>query len=453
MLFPSEPSFLAVLLASSFVAAQDTSGAGQLRQKLSDLSGSLRWFGTTHSTYAAVEPAARAAHSTLVSLRATNPKAVPRAEEFIETLGRLVAESHHLAEMSRPRNYTPGFLDSAVFLTGSVNEWHHTINLMSKNLLRPSSYRAPQPRSKQATDNNNGKVGKATRPGTEFRDWNEGPTMVVIPTGSYTAGSSEAELKNWKVPADRQPYEQPQRRVHISKPLAFSRTEVELSQFEAFVRETNYEPRGGARWWNPSDPSVMVFNPKLNFRDPGFPQTPKSPVVAITRQDAWAYARWLSVVTGHVYRLPSEEEWEWAARGGTNTTFFWGDDPHVEQANLYANTYDQTSQGANHFQWPASNVTDGFAYTAPVASFRPNGYGLYDMTANAREFMADSWVPFLGPVAANDGSVHVGPAPFPVLRGASWNYTPRNLRINYRNAYFSSEVATNMFGIRLVREL
>ncbi|PFH61130.1 hypothetical protein XA68_18137 [Ophiocordyceps unilateralis] len=453
MLMFSQVSMPALLIALGGVASMtvpDVSSTGQLQMKLSELSESLRWSGTTHSTYAPIEPAARAAHSILVSLAATDAKAVPRAQEFIDTLSRLVAESHHLAELSRPRTYKAGFLDSATFLTGSVNEWHHTIRLMMANLTQPSSYRPPQPRSKMAGDS---KVDQSTKPGTEFRDWDQGPTMVVIPTGSYTAGSSDAELKEWRVPADRQPYEQPQRRVHIAKPLAFSRTEVELSQFEAFVQETKYQPRGGARWWNPDDPTVMVFNPHLDFRNPGFPQQANYPVVAITRQDAWAYTNWLSVVTGHKYRLPTEEEWEWAARGGTNTTFFWGNDRHVELANLYANTYDQTSQKANRFQWPAANVTDGYAYTAPVASFRPNGFGLYDMTANAREFMADSWVPFLGSVAANDGSVHTGPAPFPVLRGAAWDYTPRNLRINYRNAYFSSEVATNMFGIRLVREL
>lgn len=446
-------SLLALLLGSGDGAAAAASalpGIGQIQTKLSELSESLRWYGTTHSTYAGIEPAARTAHSALVSLAAVNPEAVPRAGEFIETLGRLVTESHYLAELSRSRNYTAGFLDSAVFLTGSVNEWHHTIGIMSANLARPSSYRAPRPRSKVGGGSN---VTKSTKPGTKFRDWSEGPTMVVIPTGSYTAGSSDEEIKNWRVPADRRGYEQPQRRVHITKPLAFSRTEVEVAQFEAFVRETNYKPRGGARWWDPADRTVMVFNPHLDFRNPGFPQTPDSPVVAITRQDAWAYARWLSTVTGHTYRLPTEEEWEWAARGGTNTIFFWGDDPRVEYANLYANTYDQTSRNTNNFQWPALNVTDGYAYTAPVASFRPNGYGLYDMTANAREFMADSWVPFLGPVAKNDGSVHVGPAPFPVVRGAAWNYTPSHLCINYRNAYFSSEVATNMFGIRLVRDL
>lgn len=420
----------------------------QLHKKLSELSEALRWHGTTQSTYSSVEPAARAAHSTLVTLAKSNSKAVPRADEFVETLGRLVAESRYMAELSRPRTYKPGFYDGVAFLTGSMNEWHHAINVIIANLERPSSYRTPRTRSKVTGISS--KITKSTKPGTEFRDWNEGPAMVVIPTGSYMSGSTEAELKQWKVTPDKWRNEMPHRRVRIAKPLAFSRTEVEVSQFEAFVRETNYKPRGGARWWNPNDPTQMVFNSHLDFRNPGFPQTPNSPVVAITIQDARAYTHWLSTVTGHTYRLPSEEEWEWAARGGTNTTFFWGND--VKHVDLYANTYDQTADKANKFQWPATNVTDGFAYTAPVASFRPNGFGLYDMIANAREFMADSWVGFLGS-SANDGSVHVGPAPFPVVRGAAWDYTVRNLRINYRDPYYSSEVATNMFGIRLVREL
>ncbi|KJZ74883.1 hypothetical protein HIM_05792 [Hirsutella minnesotensis 3608] len=447
MLFRTSISALLVALGS--VAAQAPVSAREMQVRLSELSETLRWHGTTKSTYSAVDPAARAAHSTLIRLAATNPRAVPRAQEFIETLGRLVSESKFLLELSKPRTYQPGFYDGAPFLTGAMNEWHHTINIMMANLQRPSGYRQPRPRSK-VNGGNSGRISKSTKPGTEFRDWKDGPTMVVIPTGSYMSGSTEEELRSWNVTTDKWRNELPHRRVRISKPLAFSRTEVELRQFEDFVRETNYKPRGGARWWDPSDPTQMVFRKKINYRNPGFPQTPNCPVVAITIQDARAYARWLSVVTGHKYRLPSEEEWEWAARGGTNTTFFWGND--VTEANLWANTYDQTADKANHFQWKATPGTDGFAYTAPVASFRPNGYGLYDMIANAREFMEDSWVGYLGS-SANDGSVHRGPAPFPVLRGAAWDYTVRNLRINYRDPYYSSEVASNMFGMRLVREL
>jgi formylglycine-generating enzyme required for sulfatase activity len=416
-----------------------------LQAQLHDLLEALRWGGTAQSTYPPVERAVRTAHSTLTLLAKNKPHAVPQAADFADTLERLLAESHFLSELSKPRYYTPGALDTMMFLIGSINEWHYTINLMCINLTQPSRYHHPRP-GKSAAPN----ISKTTAAATEFQDNDSGPVMVVIPTGSYTAGSSHEEHEHWNVPANRRDFELPHRAVRISKPLAFSRTEVTVKQFDTFVQQTNYQPRGGARWWSPDDRSAMVFNAALNYRNPGFPQTPDSPVVAITRQDANAYAGWLSTITSKTYRLPSEDEWEWAARGGSSDSFFWGHE--LDHVNLYANSYDLTARLANNFTWAGTNVTDGFAHTAPVASFRPNGFGLYDVTGNAREFMADTWVPNLGS-SANDGSVHTGPAPFPVVRGGAWNYQPQNLRINYRSAYFSSEVATNMFGIRLVREL
>ncbi|PFH55680.1 hypothetical protein XA68_17825 [Ophiocordyceps unilateralis] len=416
-------------------------------RKLKDLSESLRWGGTTLATYAPVVPAAREAYSTLKALKANNNSAVPRADSYIETLGRLVVESGYILEESRNRSFQAALYDTAALLTASVNEWHYTIDVIIANLTQPETYRAPQPGSFSNGDD----TTIIDKPGTVFRDWPDGPAMVVIPTGTYTAGATDAELEEFDVPVEKQGEEKPQRKVHISKPLAFSQTEVQVWEFAAFVRESHYKPRGGARWWDPADPAAQVFNPELNYLNPGFPQTKNSPVVAITRQDAFVYCNWLSVGTGHTYRLPTEDEWEWAARGGTNTTFFWGHD--FDLVYLYANAYDQTSKAVNMFPWEAANDTDGYAYTAPVASFRPNGYDLYDMTANAREFVADDWVEFLGPSAANDGSIHQGPAPFPVLRGGAWNYEPRNLRISYRDGYFSSEVSSNMFGLRLVREL
>ncbi|UNI22449.1 Formylglycine-generating enzyme [Purpureocillium takamizusanense] len=444
MMRVSALALLTLSVAGSAVAAAPD--IRQLEAQLYQLSETLRWNGTTHATYAHVEPAARAAHSTLAAIAGSDPEAVPQAALFADALARLVAESHYLTELSRARDYQAGVLDSAMFLIGSVNEWHYTVNLMGDKLRQPSSYREPPPGRSKAGD-----ISKATKPGTEFCDHDAGPTMVVIPTGTYTAGSDHEEQEHWKVPVNRRQYELPHRQVHIATPLAFSRTEITVRQFEAFLRDTDYEPRGGARWWDPADPGAMVFNPSLGWSDPGFPQTPDSPVVAVTRQDAKAYARWLSVITGQTYRLPSEDEWEWAARGGSNDSFFWGHD--LDHVNLYANSYDQTARAANNFTWVATNVTDGFPYTAPVASFRPNAFGLYDVTANAREFMADSWVPDLAR-SPNNGSVHPDPvAPFPVVRGGAWNYQPQNLRLNYRTAYFSSEVATNMFGIRLVREL
>lgn len=438
---------LLLLLISlvGIAAAHKSPRLRQLRAQLNLLANTLQWNGTTQATYAPIETAVLSAYSTLTLLAYENPNAIPQAAKFSEVLKRLISESHYLVELSAAADYEPGVLDTVMFLTGSVDEWQVAISTISKNLELPSSYRAARPGQSTARG-----IGRTTGPGIEFRDVDAGPVMVVVPTGTFTAGSTVDEQDRWQVPANRRDFELPQREVQIATPLAFGKTEVTVAEFDTFVRATSYQPRGGARWWNPANSTSMRFNPNLNYTNPGFPQTPDSPVVAITRQDAVAYAGWLSTITGATYRLPTEDEWEWAARGGSNDTFFWGND--IVQVALYANSHDNTSKQVNEFPWQNTPVTDGFAWTAPVASFQPNGFGLYDVTGNAREFCADTWVRDLS-YAARDGQAHNGVAPFPVLRGGAWNYQPQNLRINYRNAYFSSEVATNMFGFRLVREL
>lgn len=437
---------LALSAAGGIVSASPAFTINHLRDDLRSLADSLRWNNGTHATYVPIEHAVLKAHSTLSSLAKQNPHAIPRALEFSETLSRLMTESRYFVELSTPKNYNQSFLDSTMFLTGAVDEWRFTINHMSDKLEQPSRYRSPKPGHKTAIG-----ISKNTSPGTELRDHHLSPRMVVIPTGCFTAGSCQEELDHWKVPQNTRDFELPRRKVCISIPLAFGRNEITVSEFDTFVKTTGYEIRGGARWWiKLAGSAQMVFNPDLNYLNPGFPQTPNSPVVAIRWQDAKAYADWLSVITGATYRLATEDEWEWAARGGSNDTFFWGHD--LNQANVYANTYDTTSQHANNFVWPPVPVTDGFPYTSPVGSFKPNGFGLYDVTGNAREYVADNWVANLGN-AANDGSVHKGTVPFRVVRGGAWNYQPRNYRINYRDGYCSSEVATYMFGFRLAREL
>jgi formylglycine-generating enzyme required for sulfatase activity len=435
-----------VLVATLHTAVTSpTFSISQLRDELYALADSLRWNNGTHTTYAPVHRAAVKAQSTLISVARDKPNAVPRAVEFSETIARLTAESHYLVALSASKNYEQGFMDSTMFLTGSVDEWRFTIVSMINKLEEPSGYCNPQPGRSAAVG-----ISRDTTPKTEFRDHDLAPWMIVIPTGCYTAGSTEQEMEFWGVPPDTRDFELPRRKVCIPTPLAFSQNEITVAQFDTFVRSTGYEIRGGARWFNLAVSSRMVFNPDLNYTNPGFHQTLDSPVVCIRWQDAKAYADWLSVITGATYRLPTEDEWEWAARGGSNDTFFWGND--LEHANLYANTYDFTAKQATNFSWPPVPLTDGFPFTSPVGTFYPNGFGLYDVTGNAREFVADSWVQNLDK-AANDGSAHVGPVPFRVVRGGAWNYKQRNYRINYRDGYFSSEVATYMFGFRLVREL
>ncbi|KAK2616390.1 Formylglycine-proteinrating enzyme [Conoideocrella luteorostrata] len=435
---------LALLSAEGFASAQSTVTVKQLRDDLHALSESLRYNSGTHATYAPIEKAVLKAHSTLSALSAEKPGAIPQAAAFSETLDRLIAESRYLVNLSSAKGYKQDFLDSQMFLTGAVDEWRFTINGISAKLEQPSKYRHPRPGRSSA-----GNISGRTRPGTVFRDAKNAPDMVVIPTGCFHAGTSREELQRWKVPANTWKFEQPQREVCIASHLAVGRTEVTLEQFEMFVNSTGYEMRGGARWFG-NPPTTMVFDAAINYRNPGFPQTKNDPVVAIRWQDAKAYADWLSTVTGQTYRLPTEDEWEWAARGGSQTTFFWGNE--TKEINRYANVYDYSTKRALNFPWPPVKVEDGFPFTAPVASFMPNGFGLYDITGNAREFVADSWMENTG-TAANDGTAHNGPVQFRVVRGGAWCYNERNYRINYRDGYFSSEVATYMFGFRLVREL
>lgn len=453
--FPSHRARGAAVVASAVVlltacgapSSEEDGSLRDLRASLTALSGSLTWNVDGATTYRALVPAAADAVTRADAVVAGG--SAPRAAAVREALGRLSTEARVLEQQLTAPGWKAGAIDADMYLKANVAEWRFTVDRMAGHLTAPDTVRTPARTPARATQ-----VSATSAPGTEFRDGDDTPRMIVIPTGTYSAGSTPEEQEAFEVPENRRDFELPQREVTIAKPFAMGRTEVTVGQFTQFVTESGYQPRGGSRWWNPADDqatATMDFDPDLSYANPGFPQTAESPVVAVTRQDARAYAAWLSEKTGHTYRLPSEDEWEWAARGGANTTFFWGDD--IERVGEFANSFDGSSKKVNGFRWDATPaVDDGFPYTAPVARFQPNGYGLYDVTANAREFTADDWIRNL-PAGASDGSTRHGEAPFPVLRGGGWNYQSQNLRLDYRSAYLSSEVSTNMFGFRLLREL
>ncbi|WP_440053447.1 SUMF1/EgtB/PvdO family nonheme iron enzyme [Pseudoalteromonas sp. T1lg65] len=123
------------------------------------------------------------------------------------------------------------------------------------------------------------------------------------------------------------------------------------------------------------------------------------PVACITWQDANAYANWLSEKTGQQYRLANEIEWEYAAKGGTDSTYFWGDDPWRTQACEYGNFADQTGEHTNNMLYGYSNVgfieyqncDDGEAYSSIVGLYRPNPFGLYDMLGNVVSYTSSCY--------------------------------------------------------------
>jgi formylglycine-generating enzyme required for sulfatase activity len=152
----------------------------------------------------------------------------------------------------------------------------------------------------------------------------------------------------------------------------------------------------------------------------------------VSWKDATDYAAWLGGKTGQTYRLASEAEWEYAARSGTDSFRYWGDDRANKEACRYANAADEAGKRQFKAWAPVFSCDDGFVYTAPVASFLPNSFGLYDMLGNASEWVEDCYHDSYK-VAPSDGSAWTtGDCSARVLRGGSWGDDPRGLRAAYR---------------------
>jgi formylglycine-generating enzyme required for sulfatase activity len=125
----------------------------------------------------------------------------------------------------------------------------------------------------------------------------------------------------------------------------------------------------------------------LNWRKPGFDQQSTHPVTCVSWDDATAFCQWLSREDGRTYRLPTEAEWEYACRAGTDTLFFWGDDPDAGEG--YLNAADETGTPDGRSWTHKFNFKDGYAATSPVGRFKPNAFGLHDMLGNVWEWCSD----------------------------------------------------------------
>ncbi len=287
------------------------------------------------------------------------------------------------------------------------------------------------PAQAQAADKN--------KAGTTFRSCSTCPLMVVIPAGSGEMGSPSSAT-------GRSDDEEPVRVVHVAA-FAISKDEVTRGQFATFVKQSKYKV--GDKCWTLE--SGTFKERSGNWRETGYSQSDKHPVTCINWNDAQAYAKWLSRKTGKKYRLPTEAEWEYAARGNTSTARYWGETP--EAACEYANVADQTAlaqiQGAP--AWSIHKCTDGHAYTAPVGSFKANAFGLHDMLGNLLEWTEDSYHDsYKG--APVDGSVWPGDGAKRVLRGGSWNNSPQDVRAAMRDSK-NPELRFSIFGFRVARTL
>lgn len=272
-----------------------------------------------------------------------------------------------------------------------------------------------------------------------FQDCSDCPEMVAIPAGSFEMGSPSYE-------AGRNENESPVHRVSI-RSFAMGRNAITRGQFAAFINATSYD--AGGRCWEIEN-GKFVERDGRNWRDPGFRQGDSHPAVCINWNDAQAYAAWLSRKTGKPYRLPTEAEWEYAARAGSNTARYWGESP--DQACSHANAGDQTlrSQLAG-VTWATHNCTDGIVHTSPVSSFKPNDFGLYDMQGNVWQWVEDGWHENYNG-APSDGTAWVSTDISHPIRGGSWLSDPNSTRAakRIRNVAAGRDSGN---GFRLARTL
>jgi formylglycine-generating enzyme required for sulfatase activity len=276
--------------------------------------------------------------------------------------------------------------------------------------------------------------------GTVLQDCPDCPAMVVVPPGEFSMGSLEFE-------SDR--IEGPIHRVRIGYSFAVGRTSVTNAQYARFVAATG---RASARGCGIIGRGGFHVGADNDWRDPGYGRPPRDtePVVCVSWLDASAYAAWLSKLTHRHYRLLSEAEWEYAARAGSTTRFHWGDDPAV--SCRHANLYDRSAVPLAMPYAPAP-CDDGYETVAPVASFPPNAFGLYDMIGNVWQWVEDCYV-YEYPPAPVDGRPVPGYAGCPLrsIRGGSWGTRVDRLRPSWRGRDPDTRLNI-LFGFRVARDL
>lgn len=242
------------------------------------------------------------------------------------------------------------------------------------------------------------------------------PIMVTIPAGSFEMGDATNENA------------QPVHRVTLAE-FSLGKYEVTIKEFRRFIEATGYQMPSKCihqlnGWFSYGETDGNWQNNSLNSSD-------YQPVNCIGWKAAHAYTQWLAKETGRPYRLPSEAEWEYAARGGTTTQFYFGEDPEQIRVCEFENTADLTGENilqrdtnssyVNFFNGK-SNCADHSAYASIVGMYKANPFGLHDMLSNVVEFLADCYHDnYQG--APSDGSARLdGKCERRSTRGGSWHW-------------------------------
>ena len=243
---------------------------------------------------------------------------------------------------------------------------------------------------------------KSLLPGTIFRDCLVCPEMSIIPSGTFMMGSTKGKKR-----------ELPVTLISIADALAVSRYEITFDEWDACHNAGGCSRMPSDRGWGRG----------------------KRPVINILLEEIIEYLRWLTKKTGHTYRLPSESEWEYAARAGSQTEFNWGDEMLIGAANC---------RGCGT-EWSGIK-------SAPVGQFRPNAWGLYDVHGNVLEYVTDCWTTNHYKLP-NDGSpILTENCLSKVVKGGAWYYLPKVSRSASR-VRNDKRISGYFIGFRALREL
>jgi formylglycine-generating enzyme required for sulfatase activity len=286
-------------------------------------------------------------------------------------------------------------------------------------------------------------------PAGALQDCGDCPPLVTATPGQLALGTPPGV-------AETGDGETPPVLIDVAQPIYIGRTEVTVGQFRRFVEATGHDATGGCR--------VRVggqwgLDPTRDWRDPGFGAPPRDddPVVCVNWDDAQAYVAWLRRSSGLRYRLPSEAEWEYAARGGTPFPRYWSAQDSderslVSQACDHANGYDIAAVAALRLPQPNARCSDGHVFVAPVAQFKPNAFGLHDALGNVREWTEDCYT------ASNHNRptdvrawVWQGGCEARVVRGGSFASRPRQVRAAARDSAIRGLRQSDL-GFRVARD-
>jgi len=239
-------------------------------------------------------------------------------------------------------------------------------------------------------------------PGYSFKDCPTCPEMIVIPAGSFLMGSTKGKKR-----------ELPIKKITIKRPLAVGRYEITFNEWDSCYADGGCSKQPSDRNWGRG----------------------KRPVINILHTDIAEYIIWISKKTGHKYRLPSEAEWEYAARAGSRTEFFWGDKMILGSANC---------RGCGS-RWSGQK-------SAPIGQFKPNAWGLYDVHGNVLEHVNDCWTPNHQNLPKDGSPVIINNCLSKVVKSGAWYYLSKVSRSASR-VRNDTRVFSYFIGFRVFREM